>query len=378
MARIPTLDRFIGMDRLAVWHRRNGQYVVSLLVAHTLLSVWGYALIGHSSLLSEARRVVLDYPDMLMATVALVLLVLVAFSSVQVARKHLRYETWHFIHLYSYLAIALSFSHQLASGDDFVGHPLNRVLWSGLYAMTVGVFLAYRVGLPVRDAVRHRLRIDRIVRETEDVVSVYVTGRRMNELRADAGQFVRWRFLTRTGWWQAHPFSLSQAPNGKWLRMTVKRRGDHTSYVHGLHPGVRVMAEGPYGAFTRHRRVRRKVLLIAGGIGIAPVRALFEALPGRSGDLTLLYRSSGEHEIVFSRELDELAEERDAAVHYILGPRSQQPDPLGRAHLLELVPDLRQHEVFVCGPSGMTLHAVASLEAAGVPRRHIHTEGFAY
>ncbi len=52
--------------------------------------------------------------------------------------RRLRYETWYFIHLYTYLAIALSFSHQLATGNEFITHPANRLLWVGLYILTFG------------------------------------------------------------------------------------------------------------------------------------------------------------------------------------------------------------------------------------------------
>ncbi len=64
------------------------------------------------------------------------------------------------------------------------------------------------------------------------------------------GQFFLWRFLTGTGWAQAHPYSLSAAPNDRYLRITVKDLGDDTHRLQTLHPGVRVFAEGPYGTFT--------------------------------------------------------------------------------------------------------------------------------
>ena len=64
------------------------------------------------------------------------------------------------------------------------------------------------------------------------------------------GQFFRWRFLTRGCWWQSHPFSLSAAGNGRWLRITVKIVGQHTADLRDLEPGTRVWAEGPCGRFT--------------------------------------------------------------------------------------------------------------------------------
>src|SRR4029079_11855329 len=129
------------------------------------------------------------------------------------------------------------------------------------------------------------------------------------------------RFLTRDGWWRGHPFSLSSAPNGDWLRITVKALGDDSAGLAALRAGTPVFVEGPYGILTGARRTRSQVTLIAGGIGIAPLRALLESLPGNPGDLTLLCRASRPLEVVFRHELDLLAEHRGARIHYVIGHR---------------------------------------------------------
>ncbi len=120
MARVPALERGVGTDRLARWHAMGGRYTVSLAVAHTLLIIWGYAVTAHTNVVHQTRSLITSYPDVLMATVAVLLLVAVGIASARAARRRLRYETWHFIHLYTYLAIALAFSHQFSTGADFV------------------------------------------------------------------------------------------------------------------------------------------------------------------------------------------------------------------------------------------------------------------
>ena len=374
MARVPWLDRRIGTDRLAIWHRQNGAYAIALLVAHAVLIIWGYALTDRSTVAHQTTSVVLTYPDVLMATVGLGLLVAVGVSSARIARRHLRYETWHFLHLYTYLAIALSFSHQFATGADFATHPANRAFWVGLYVAVGGCLLVYRVGVPVRDAFRYRLRVRNVVGEGPDTVSVYVVGRHLERLRAESGQFFRWRFLNRDGWWQAHPYSLSAAPNGRFLRFTAKEVGDHSAVLRHLRPGTPVVAEGPYGSFTAGRRTRTKLLLIAGGVGVTPLRALLETVPGGPGDVTLIYRASHEPDFVLRSELDALAKWRGAVVHYLVGPRHQTPDPLGSAALSQLVPDITSRDAFVCGPPGMIRAATTNLRALGLRRSQIHTE----
>lgn len=376
LARLPWLDRLIGMDRLAVWHRRNGEYVVGLLVVHTLATIAGYALADHVNVFGETGTVVLHYPDVLAATVAMGLLVAVGVTSARAVRRRLAYHTWYFLHLYTYLAVVLAFSHQLADGNDFVDHPLHRVYWVLLHLTTAALLITYRVVAPLQASARHRLQVADVAPEGPGVVSIYMTGDRLEELPAEPGQFFIWRFLTRQGWWQAHPFSLSAAPNGEFLRITVKESGDYTAGLRGLRPGTRVIAEGPYGAMTGRRRTSRKVLFVAGGIGAAPLRALFEGLPATRGELTFLYRARDRSDLVLWGELEELARRRGARLGYILGPRNQRPDPLGPDNLRSAIPDLAAHDVFVCGSPDFVDHVTASLHRAGVPRRRVHAERF--
>ena len=218
-----------------------------------------------------------------------------------------------------------------------------------------------------------------VVDEGGGTVSVVVTGRHLDELRAESGQFFRWRFLTRGLWWTSSPYSLSAAPRPDRLRFTVKGLGDHSQAVAAVRPGTRVIAEGPYGAMTAAVRRRRKVLLIGGGVGITPLRALFETIPARAGDLTLLYRTSDLSDVIFRRELELLAKARGARLIIAAGRRSDLGyDPLSTAVLTKHIPDLADHDVFLCGPPGMTSAATSALLAAGVKRPHIHHESFEF
>jgi ferredoxin-NADP reductase len=138
-----------------------------------------------------------------------------------------------------------------------------------------------------------------------------------------------------------------------------------------------VFAEGPFGAFTVERRRRSGALLIAGGIGIAPIRALLEELPAGTD---LLYRASTEDDVVFRDELDALARTRGARVTYVLGGRGE-PGPrrvFSPAGLRELVPDVRVRDVYLCGPRGLTDTARRTLRQLGVPRGQIHLDPFEF
>jgi ferredoxin-NADP reductase len=379
MARVPALERGTGSDRLARWHAMGGRYTVGLAVAHTLLIIWGYGAAAHTGLVSETSTLLLSYPDVLMATVSVGLLVAVGAVSARAARRRLRYETWHLIHLYTYLAVALAFSHQFATGADFVSNRPARLFWSALYLVVAGLLLWYRLITPIRSAARHRLRVLGVERESHDVVSVYIGGRHVSELHAEPGQFFRWRFLTRGLWWAANPYSLSAPVRAGVLRITVKVVGGHSAALATLRPGTPVFAEGPSGGFTAELRRRRKVLLIGGGVGITPLRALFETLPGHPGDVELIYRTATPADQVLRSELDILARDRGARVHYLVGPpRRDGRDHLSAPSLRRVVPDVAERDVFLCGPEAMMAATLRSLRRLGVPRRHIHLESFAF
>ena len=377
MARLPPLEHGIGTDRLARWHATGGRYVIAFVTGHVLFIVWGYAVSAHERVTGEIVTLLASYPDVLLATTAWFLLLVVAAFSMRAARRRLSYETWYYAHLYTYLAIALAFSHQFANGASFSTSLAARAIWSAMY-ITVGALIGwYRFITPLRMAVRHRFTVRALRTEAPGAVSVLISGRDFHKLHAQPGQFFRWRFLTRELWWQSHPYSMSAMPGAGLMRITVRARGDHSGSLARLRPGTKVIAEGPYGAFTPTLSGRR-VLLIAGGVGITPIRAMFAALPRHLvGGITLVYRASDPRDVLFSRELDAIAADRDAAVHYVIGSRQELGyDPLAPGELQRLVPGLHRHEAYVCGPPGMTQAAVTSLRSAGMPGRRIHRESF--
>ncbi|MFE1771235.1 ferric reductase-like transmembrane domain-containing protein [Streptomyces sp. NPDC059008] len=376
MARVPAVEHGVGADRLARWHAFGGRYVLTLCCAHAALALFGYA--AHTGLdLLGATRALLGYPGLAAATAGTVLLAGVGISSARAVRRRVRHETWRGVHLLTYAATALAFAHQL-SGPDLAGGALAAWLWTLLHT-TVGTLLVwYRLVVPVRAALRHSLRVVEVKVEGPGVVSVVMRGHGLEALRAEAGQFFRWRFLSRRLWRTALPFSLSAPVRDDMLRITVKACGDHTRRIRRMRPGVRVLATGPFGAMTAHRRTRSKVLLLAGGVGITPMRALFETLPGGPGDLTLLYRAGDAGQLVLRQELEAIAAARGATLHYLLGPSDDPYDPLAPRALRDLVPDLPEHDVYLCGPPGMARAAAAALQKAGVPASRVHSEQFTF
>ena len=372
LSRLPVLERMAGLDRRVAWHRAAAMACLGLLCAHAVLTTVGYALGDRLGLPAEIGRLVSGYPGVITAVAALALLIAVAATSAGRLRRRLRYETWHFTHLYAYVAVALAYSHQLATGSDFVGAPGARLYWTCLYGLTAASLLAGRLGVPAMRAFRHRLRVVRVLAQGPAVTSIEIGGRRLDRLGARSGQFFTWRFLTREHWWEAHPFSLSAAPDGRRLRITVKALGDFSSRLSAIPLGTRVIAEGPFGAFTAAGRRHSRVALIAGGVGITPIRALLEDMPGAPGEIVVVYRAARAADLILRDELDDLAARRGAEIHYMVGASRA----LSGDELRALVPDIADRDVYVCGPPEMTRATRASLRSFGVPGRQITLESF--
>ena len=386
MARIPWVERSYGQDWLARRHRVAGFASFWLMLAHVLLTTIGYAQSGRGGLLGTGWTLVVTYPGMLLATAGTGLLVLVVVLSVRAARRRLRYETWHLLHLYAYLGLGLALPHQIWTGADFAGSPLARLYWWGLYAAALAAVLTFRVALPLWRSAYHRLRVDQVIAEAPGVVSVYLCGHRLDRLPVRAGQFFLWRFLDGPGWSRAHPYTLSAGPAPDLLRITVKDLGDGSRRVRALRPGTRVLIEGPYGALTTARWSGRPPLLIAAGVGITTMRALLDDLGPAGSGAVLLYRVRRRGDAVFRAELDDLARRHGVRVIYLEGGRPRHgswlPAHYGGiddvAALRWLVPDVAGREAYVCGPPPWMAAVRADLRTAGVPGDLVHSEEFAW
>jgi ferredoxin-NADP reductase len=209
------------------------------------------------------------------------------------------------------------------------------------------------------------------------VVSLRISGHHLDWLNARPGQWFSWRFLDRERCREAHPFSLSAAPDDRSFRITIKDLGDYSRTIARVKPGTFVLAEGPFGAFTAEARTRDRVALIAGGVGITPIRALLDEL---QGDVVLIYRAEKAGDILFRDELEALARECGTTIHYVMGDHRLPANArlLSREHLRGLVPDIASRDVYLCGPAGMTRVITHALHSLGVPDALIHIDEFAF
>jgi predicted ferric reductase len=375
VSRLPWLEPSVGCDRLYRLHRYLGIIIAPLFLSHPVLLTFGYSRRHHLSLSGQLVNIVAGRPQVGLAVAAILIMAMVVASSLPPIRRHLTYDAWHASHTAMYVAIVLAFFHQ-ANGPEMLEAAWWRWYWMGLHAAVIGALLVFRAGRPVFMLARHRFRIDRIAFESDNVTSIYLSGRRLDRFSFRAGQYANVMFL-RSGHWAPHPFSFSAAPNGRFLRISIKAVGDFTRRIRDLTPGTLVLLEGPLGAFTTDESNGRKFLMVAGGIGITPIRALMESLAGEH-DIVLLYGARTANDFVFSGELRALTQR----CHFVLSQAGHatggyEHGRIDRALLARLVPDVQDRDTFLCGPPPMMHGVIDSLRALRVSESRIRYERFA-
>ena len=377
IARIPAVEKSIGHDQLVIWHRNLGPWSLYLIGAHFLLVTVGYAGQDQMSLAREIWRMLNDFAWMWWALVGLVLMVQAGITSYKKARAKYSYETWWILHALTYGAVASAFMHQIQNGQMFIAHPLNRAYWIGLYVLMAFCVIWWRFALPVVRSLRHDLHVESIVEESPDVYSVIIKGRNLAKLGAEGGQFFEWRFASKGHFLVAHPYSLSAAPTASYMRITVKGLGDHSRSMVTIKPGTRVFIEGPYGVFKAGQAKKKRVVLIGGGIGVTPVRALLDEFKN-SVHIDLIYRASHVEELSFKAELDQI-EARSGGftkIHYLVGSRREHP--MDAAHLLSVVPTVRESDIYICGPKALVGAVVKAADDLGISHDRVHHEEFEF
>lgn len=386
IARVPWIDKFYGHDKATAAHKKLGKPVLYFVVAHFLASLISFAITQGKDVLSTMWWLIADVEDMLTASLALTLMILVVVTSLNFARRKMSYEAWFIVHLLSYASILLAVPHIFTTGSDIAGKPFATIFWASLYLFVAFNIVWYRAVSPILRGLRQNLRIQSVVAESSDTTSLYITGRDVAGLGAKAGQFYLLRVLTRGQWYRSHPFSISAAPNAQFVRFTIGNRGDDTAELQTIKPGTRVMLEGPYGVFTEDRRSKEKVVLIASGIGIPPVRSLAESMAARSGDLTIIYRVRNEDDASLLAEVREIARRRGFTLHVLSGSRGANnswmsadgTDLPDQARLILMAPWLSDSDVFLCGPEAWTSLVYKTLRRTGVPEDQIHSEEYAW
>ena len=371
-SRMPALERMLGQHGVIHWHRLLAPWPLSLISIHAVFLTLAYAEVAKRGVLKEAGVIINTFPSMVSATVALGIMVIIGIISIRQIRNRIPRENWWLIHLLMYVALVISFAHEIALGPSFVGHPLAKACWAIAWLFAAALVVTYRIGFPLYRSIRHRLKVVEIKPERPGVVSVILEGRHLDRLSISGGQFFEWRFMTSQMWWQAHPFTVSALPQPPYIRLTVQGVGNFSRALSQVKVGTAVAVEGPYGSFTVHAgRRNSRILLIAGGIGVTAVRSLLEDLPLKSRPVVIL-RASREEDLILLDEVEELVRIRKGVVHRLLGSR----DSVRLESIVKLVPDMARRDVFISGSESFVRDASSMARAAGVDANLLHQEAY--
>ena len=366
-----------GIDIIYYFHRYIAVVALGLILAHPIiLASDSPAILGFLNPLQAPWHMTAG----LGSIVALTTLMVTSWW-----RKSLRlpYDAWRRWH--SALAIAalgLALAH-IGGVGHYVSAPWKRTLWTAIGIPWLGVIAYVRIVRPWW-MLRRPYEVVDVRPEQGNAWTVVVEPRGHQGFPYHPGQFAWLSLRARPSAMREHPFSISSspAPSGR-LEFTIKELGDFTATIKNMRPGETAYVDGPYGAFTIDRHQAPGYVLIAGGIGIAPLMSMLRAAADRadSRPITLFYACRRWERMTFREAVETLRSQITLRVVYVLEepPESWQGET-GRidARVLSrhLPANRRTLQYFICGPEAMTQAVERALYGLGVPRGRLHTELF--
>jgi len=372
MSRVPFMEENFDLQDMTDLHKLTGYGILLTISAHVVFLVFGYGLQAHMDIWAQFVTFNTSFEDVFLATVGTAILFSASAISVRVIRSKMRYEVWYVVHLTIYIAILLTFLHQIKTGGDFAGQFMFTAYWYTLYTLAFILWGWYRVLRPFALLVRHQLKISSVVKIALDTYMVTMTGRHIDKLYFKPGQYATWRILSSSTWTEGHPFSISSVPGDSTLSFTVKASGNFTAKIAELQPGTYVLMDGPRGSFTSDRAADSPVVtLIAGGIGITPYIAMIETLIAEGKHVTLLYAARSTKDIAFANTLKQYAA-TGLNIRLFL-------DDNGQRITEDVLTSVNSNSiVYICGPNSMSKAFSKILRKQGVDHRRIIVERFAF
>ena len=215
--------------------------------------------------------------------------------------------------------------------------------------------------------------VESIVQETADTSTIRLTTRDAALLAGRPGQFV----MVAVPAFSIPPISISRFhPDG--LELTIRAAGAATSFLTRLRRGATVGLRGPLGRpWPIDDAAGRDVVIVAGGIGLAPLRPLIDTILDereRFADVRLYLGARTPRDRLFAAEIDALATRDDVLVRTIVDRAG--PEWLGRVGIVtQLFKSVAgtgsDATAFICGPERMMSATAETLADLGVPGRHL-------
>jgi len=367
-SRIKWVEKGIGLDALLVMHKLCGGLILALATVHPLLILLSERLQGYAAPMGFLK---------ILGLLALLLVWVTAGAALLYGKISLAYETWKGIHRVGYVILPLAFLHSL-----FIGSTLQRGPLRGFWMILALIYVAVLTGKIRKQYVlrRHAVAVSDVRKETEDIWTLHFEG---DHPRYDPGQFL-FLGLVRKGRVSApHPFTIASSPMRKRFSICAKAVGDFTSSLEETRPSDPAYVDMPYGVFSFLNHDARRLVFIAGGIGITPFLSMLRYMQDRGDwkEVILLWANKREKDMAFRAELDRMAAGMPSfKVVYVLSRQEDWPGEKGhidREKLEKYVENFTEGHFFLCGPPPMMADVKNTLCGLGVRKRRIHAERFA-
>ncbi|TNF62503.1 MAG: hypothetical protein EP307_06790, partial [Rhodobacteraceae bacterium] len=305
--RLRMVTRKLGMDVTMRLHQGLARIALGLALIHPFLYA-GARNPAHPW--DVTRQLTLAWTPEALWPGILAWLLLPALVGAALVRSGQRYETWRLVHgLGAALIVALVIWHALVAGR-YSADPALAGLWLAFGA--VAALMLARVYLLVPLAqLRRPWRVTACDRVADRTWSLTIAPEGHAGLRFQAGQFVWLNVGASPFTLRENPFSIASAPaDGPELRFVIKELGDFTRSLGTVAPGTRACLDGPFGHLTLVGRDASGVVLIAGGVGIAPLLGILEQMraTGDARPVTLIYANRAEDQIVDRARLEAMRE----------------------------------------------------------------------
>ncbi|MGC6444178.1 MAG: ferric reductase-like transmembrane domain-containing protein [Rubripirellula sp.] len=336
---------------------------------------------------------------LLVGTLAIVLLLPLALTSTQRMRKRLGFKKWKRLHRLAYLIAVLVVLHYYMEVKSDTQSPIA-------FAVVLGFILASRIPFrgtannPNVDPENQRviktkskwsgdLILTQIRNDSHNVKSFRLAPNDRDRLpfRFLAGQFINLTLNDNSAPLQ-RSYTIASSPHQlDWIEISVKKEpsGKGSGYLHeSSNVGDVFQVNGPHGKFFFDADLTRRLILIAGGVGITPIMSMIRFIRDINwqGEVNVLLSAKTESDLLFNDELREIRQlHKNISIEQTLTQNSNS-NWTGRTGRIDpetirkMEPDQDGTHVFICGPNAMADEISSMVLETGINPRNLHRESF--
>lgn len=362
---------FMGLDRMYRVHKAMGRSSLIFMILHPVF-------LGISKIPDRELIMTYIFPigpwEVAIGVVSIYIFIVLLFLTVAV---RISYHHWHISHKFLGIVLVLAIIHAVFAGSDMASFPILR-FW--VILLSTGGLIAYLYMLLLYKSVGPRYSV-KVKRADHLSTMTEIHMEKPKGFRHQPGQYIFIRFPRFEGYKELFPFSLSNDPSQKDIRVSIRRSGDYTSEkIPLVEKGDDVIIMGPYGKFgERYMKHDKNMVWLAGGIGITPFLSLakHESLfpTGRKIQLIWVFRNPKDPTHDSELFLEAKRNHNFDYVHWI----SSQKGRLNADKVSEIIggdEELKRRVIMMCGPPKMVSSLAKEFNRKGIPYRNMLFEDF--